>query len=382
MSESQPNYKGCLYEQNNVWHMRIYHYENGIRKLESKTTKLSVKGNKKKAQAILDELLNEYNSRVKTVSDSQPFIIYMREWVEAYKHSVELNTYESYRAIVERYLAGQPEETIPLQELTPIHIQSLYNRLISKGIGPNTVLKFHANVRKALQYAYQIDLLPTNPADKVMLPKKKRFFANFYTNQQVLNLLELTKDEPMYPAILLAAVYGLRRSEILGLKWKSVDLDAGKIIIKDTVVGYKTVVDKEQTKTKSSYRTLPVTKEVAVFLRKLQAHQAKMRLFFGKGYAENDYVCRRDNGEPFAINYFTERFGKIIKKHGLPKLRFHDLRHSAANMLLASGYSLKEIQEYLGHGDIATTANIYSHLLFEAKQDMADSIGRALLTAQ
>jgi len=117
---------------------------------------------------------------------------------------------------------------------------------------------------------------------------------------------------------------------------------------------------------------LPLTAEMSRFLQQLQQSQQENRAFFGSGYIMNDYVCKRENGEPFKPNYITERFIKIIQKHGLPKIRFHDLRHSAASLLLANGFSLKEIQEYLGHADIGTTANIYGHLLFKAKQNMAD----------
>ena len=101
---------------------------------------------------------------------------------------------------------------------------------------------------------------------------------------------------------------------------------------------------------------------------------------FGSGYTANDYVCKRESGESFKPNYITERFIKIIRKHDLPKIRFHDLRHSAASLLLANGFSLKEIQEYLGHADISTTANIYGHLLFKAKQNMADRMDFVLQT--
>ncbi|HBT65689.1 MAG TPA: site-specific integrase [Ruminococcaceae bacterium] len=377
---NRKKHTGCLYEKNGYWQMRIFYYENGIRKPISRSTKLPVKGNKKRAQQMLDELLEEYSSATDKATASRDigFFNYLMEWLEAYKSSIELNTYESYKDIMTRYIKGQPEETILLNELSPMHIQALYNRHIAQGLSPNTVLKLHANVRKALQYAYTVDILPHNPAAKVMLPKKKRFIGSFYNEDQVLNLLKLTQDEPMYPAILLAAFYGLRRSEILGLKWDAVDFKSGTLIIRDTVVMYKTVEDKEQTKTKSSYRTLPMTEDIVRYLKQLQTKQLENRLLLKDGYTKNNYVCKRENGEAFSPNYFTERFGKIIKKHQLPKLRFHDLRHSAASLLLANGFSLKEIQEYLGHGDIGTTSNIYGHLLFKAKQNMADSMGNTL----
>jgi integrase len=222
-------------------------------------------------------------------------------------------------------------------------------------------------------------MLPTNPADKVMLPKKKRFTGGFYDERQIVQLLEAAKGEAVYPAILLTAFYGLRRSEVLGLKWDAVDFANGVIHIRNVVVEYqRTVEEKDQTKTKASYRTLPLAKEIADYLQQLQRVQQENREFFGSGYIENDFVCKRENGEAFIPNYITTRFLKIVRNHGLPEIRFHDLRHSAASLLLANGFSLKEIQEYLGHGDISTTANIYSHLLFQSKQNMADRMGGLL----
>ena len=165
----------------------------------------------------------------------------------------------------------------------------------------------------------------------------------------------------------------------MGLKWNAVDFTSGLIHIQYTVVEYQHIVEgKEQTKTKASYRTLPLSGEIADFLQQLKRSQQENREFFGSGYIENDFVCKRQTGEPFIPNYITIRFRKILANHDLPHIRFHDLRHSAASLLLANGFSLKEIQEYLGHGDISTTANIYSHLLFQSKQNMADRMGNLL----
>ena len=209
---------------------------------------------------------------------------------------------------------------------------------------------------------YQIDMLPTNPADKVLLPKKKRFTGGFYDEQQIMQLLQLTREEPMYPVILLSAFYGLRRSEVLGLKWSAVDFQSGTVTVKDTVVEYYgTVEDKESTKTKSSFRTLPLTAVMSRFLRQLKQTQQENRAFFGNTYVENDYVCTREDGAMFRPGYVSERFFK-----------------SAATMLLDCGCSLKEIQEWLGHSDISTTSNIYAHLQYKAKESMAANLSQKL----
>jgi len=185
----------------------------------------------------------------------------------------------------------------------------------------------------------------------------------------------------MYTAVLLASFYGLRRSEVLGLKWECVDFTANTLTIRDTVVrcGNTAIIDKPRAKTKASHRTLPLTPQLREYLQELKRQQIENRLLFGAEYIVNDYVCKRANGEPFSPNYITCRFSKLIKRHKLPHIRFHDLRHSAASNLLALGYSLEEIQEWLGHGTLATTADIYAHLQVEAKQNMADSLGEKII---
>ena len=149
--------------------------------------------------------------------------------------------------------------------------------------------------------------------------------------------------------------------------------------VQDTVVFVKTIIDKPKTKTNASHRTLPLTPEMREYLQRLKAQQTENRLLLEDAYIDNDYVCTQNNGTPFSPNYLTCRFGKLIKRHNLPHIRFHDLRHSAASMLLANGHSLKEIQEWLGHEEIGTTSNIYAHLQYEAKQNMAASLSSQLI---
>lgn len=258
-------------------------------------------------------------------------------------------------------------------------IQLFYNHYMDKGLSSTTVLKIHANVRKSLQYAVKMNMIAYNPADRVEKPKKHKYTANYYDETQIAHFLELVKNEAMYSIFLLTAFYGLRRSEVLGLKWSSVDFSNNTLTICNTVVEYKKVYQKDSTKTKASVRTLPLVPQIKAYLQGLQAEQEKNRLLFGNTYVDTDYVCKRENGESFRPDYVTERFYVLIRRYKLPLIRFHDLRHSAASLLLANGFSLKEIQEWLGHADIATTANIYAHLQYKAKQNMADTMSEKLL---
>jgi len=371
---------GSLQIKNNIYYAVLnYRDEFGKRKPKWISTGLEITNNKRKAEAFLTKTLAEHENMNISYSKDILFSDYMFIWLESAKNSIEQNTYESYNDIIKRYIEPYfKNKKITLQKIEPQHIQKYYSRQMENGLNPNTVLKQHANIRKALQHAVRMNMIVYNPADRVVLPKKQKYIANFLDEAQINELLVVFKNEPMYPAVLLTAFYGLRRSEVLGLKWSSVDFTNGTITIKDTVVEYDTVVEKERTKTKASYRTLPLTDEIKSYLQQMKSRQEENRILLGNSYIENDYVCKRDNGEAFRPNYITERFHKVIRKSDLPKIRFHDLRHSSASLLLANGFSLKEIQEYLGHGDLGTTANIYAHLQFQAKKNMAVSMQNKL----
>jgi len=185
----------------------------------------------------------------------------------------------------------------------------------------------------------------------------------------------------MYPVVVLTAFYGFRRSEALGLKWSHIDFNAKSLTVQDTVVrcGKTAAMDKEKcTKNDASHRMLPLKAPMKKFLLKLQKKQAKQKKLLGSCYNDNDYVCKWENGEPFKPTYITDRFIKVLSRSSLPRIRFHDLRHSAASILLKMGHSIKEIQEWLGHSIYATTADIYGHLEDKAKKNMASSMGNKL----
>jgi len=168
--------------------------------------------------------------------------------------------------------------------------------------------------------------------------------------------------------------------EVLGLKWSHINFESNTVTVQDTVVrcGNTKAIDKPRTKNKASHRTLPLIAPLREYLLSLRQKQDANRKLLGSEYADNDYVCTWNNGAAFKPNYISCRFGIVIRKASLPHLRFHDLRHSAASMLLELKFSLKEIQEYLGHGTLSTTANIYAHLQYKAKEDMAVSLGNQI----
>ena len=174
--------------------------------------------------------------------------------------------------------------------------------------------------------------------------------------------MQKIKDEEIYPVIYTTIFYGLRRSEVCGLKWDSIDFKNKTVTIKHTVVRFSDVIEKDTTKTESSRRTYPLPQELEdIFLRQKEKERDNRKLY-GKNYVSNSYVFKRESGEFYNPDYISRKFSKLLEKYGLRHIRFHDLRHSCASWLVSNGYQLKDVQEWLGHSDIQTTANIYAHL--------------------
>ena len=232
-----------------------------------------------------------------------------------------------------------------------------------------------------MQYAFQIGLIKSNPADRVERSRKDKYLATIYNQQELEILFKTVKGDPIELGVILAAFYGLRRSEVVGLKWDAIDFEKKTISIKHTVTqvnvdGKNITVQKDRTKTKSSYRTLPLVPPFEELLRRLKQEQLVNQKVCGAAYCKKylDYIYVNAMGELVKPNFITQHFEIVLKNHGLKKIRFHDLRHSCASLLYANGVSLRDIQEWLGHSDIGTTSNIYTHLDYSSKVSSANAI--------
>lgn len=240
-------------------------------------------------------------------------------------------------------------------------------------ISNNTIIKYHANISKALNDAVRLEKIPMTPLKRGMRPKQVEHIGKFYTLSEVEHLLSCVKGDGTEFPVLMAAFYGLRRSEIMGLKWDSIDFDANTITIAHVVVeisidGKDTIVAKDRPKNKKSYRTLPLVPEYRRLLLQMKKHQEEYRELCGNCYHESDYIYVNDLGEPIRPNYVSQHFKLLLKNNNLREITFHELRHTCASLLLKSGISMKDIQAWLGHSNYNTTANIYAHLESSSKE--------------
>ena len=288
-----------LQEKNGFYHAVLnYKDDNGKRKQKWVSTKLKIRGNKKQAQAKAEEIRqkfeNELNSTPKSknniIKSNVLFLDFLNEWLKTVKQTIEPSTYISYEQIVNgRITKYFTKNKIKLVDIQAIDIQEYYNTLFSDGLSANTVIHHHALIRKALDYAYKMDIIQNNPADKVQRPKKEQYIGNFYNENELNELFEKSKDDPLNLIIRFASYYGLRRSEVLGLKWDAFDFNNKTITIKHTVTigkvdGKRQIYSKDRTKNKSSYRTLPLIDDIANRLLELKEQQECFKKAFGKSY--------------------------------------------------------------------------------------------------
>ena len=372
---------GSLQIKNNIYYAVLnYKDEFGKRKQKWISTELEVANNKRKAESRLREILVEVEQQKTVYSADILFLDWVDKWMEQKKNEIRLNTYEAYKEIhIKHIIPFYKPLKLTLNTITPQHIQDYYNKKRKSGQSANSIQKHNVIIRGALQDAMKKNLIPYNPADRATLPAKSKFVGKAYTIEQANNLLKAINEEPIIkPAVILGLFYGLRRSEVLGLRWRDIDFEAGTICICNTVVRTKTIIETEQTKSKASNRTLYIIPETRDYLLKIKQNQEKNRMIMKNSYNETDRVCVWNNGEPFKPDYISKTFPKLLRKYNLPRIRFHELRHTAGSLLLAKGLSVKQIQEYLGHEQVSTTLDIYGHLSIEGKKETSNMMGGIL----
>lgn len=314
------------------------------------------------------------------------FSDFMLEWLEMIRLDIRLSTYSSYSNCIKTAIVPFfKQRGVRVEDLTAKDIQDfyLYQRRCGKSGG--TIKKYHANLHSALKYALKMDIIDRNPMDKIDPPKKERFVGSYYSAEELNDLIQSVKGTNLEIPVMLAGFYGFRRGEISGLRWKAVDFDRKTITINHTIsqpkVDGKTIINPEDNvKTKSSLRTLPLAESVEKKLFEHRAKQKEYRKFFKKEYYKDwlDYICLMPNGRLITPNYITSMFRKFLEENNFRAIRFHDLRHTCATLMQKNDIDINYIKEYLGHSDIATTANTYSHLDLEAMKKPVDKMSSIL----
>ena len=377
---------GHLQEKKGLYYMVLsYKDKSGKRVSKWMPTGLPVKGNKKRAEDMLMAARAEFVAGEAAIDRDMPFSSYLVQWMEIARSTLKPNTAAGYASMIQNPIAPYFQQRgITLGGLQAVDIQMFYTSQL-KRVSANTVIHYHAIIHRALKYAVKTDLIDVNPADKVERPRKDRFTASFYDGNEVNRLFQVARGTPLELPVMLAAFYGLRRSEVVGLKWDAIDFENKTIAIRHTVTvcaekGRRIEVAADTTKTASSRRTLPLVLAFQTKLAALKEQQEKNRILCGRSYCTDylGYVLVDAMGNRLKLSYISTAFPALLKRNGLRPIRFHDLRHSCASLLLKNGVPMKQIQEWLGHSDFSTTANIYAHLDAGSKLTSAQAMEKGL----
>lgn len=369
------NYSGSTRKEGSKWYyvIELGKDSNGKRMQKKK------RGFKtqKEAKAALNKALHELNTGTYIEPSTQKTGEYLTEWLEFKKTTVGETTYTTYYYNLSKHIL--PElENITLANLKPLHIQRLYAKLLNeKKLNPNTVRKVHTMLVNALERAVKFDMVIKNVAKLVDPPKESKSTMGVWDVDETLTFLEDAKDSHFYLVYLIAIHTGMRQGEILGLSWDGINLEQGIIYVKQTLSNDGKKL-RASTKTAAGMRTIAIPDELVTELKRHNINQKKHRLQAGTLYADFNLVNTTEIGTPINPSNLRRNFNIFIEKAKVRKIRFHDLRHTHATLLLKGGINPKIVCERLGHADLRMTLERYSHVLPNMQKDTAEKFSELL----
>ncbi|MDP2954529.1 MAG: site-specific integrase, partial [Chloroflexota bacterium] len=322
----------------------------------------TVRGRKGDAQRRLTELLASLDKGVYTPPGRLTVAEHLKNWLKGYvKTNCSQRTFDGYASIIERHLIPALGH-VQLKQLHPQAIQSYYGQAC-QALSPRTVHHQHRVLSQSLKYAVRQGYLGRNPAELVDPPSPRKKAMRTMTPDEVEVLLEAAKDSLYYPVVYTALSTGLRQAELLGLRWRDVDLDMCSLSVSQVLYKRRGVCQFKEPKTPHSRRRVAMTPKLAVFLREYKTERALISLKLGRRLALDDLVFSSVEGQPLAPGTLSHAFHRLAGQVGLKGVRFHDLRHTFASLMLLRGAKPKVISEALGHSSVAFTMDTYSHII-------------------
>ena len=346
----------------------------------------TVEGTKREAERAMHEFIREIEKGYYVTNSKICIAEWIDTWLEVYiTPNVSPTTLSRYEGMIKRYIKPIIG-SIQVQQLNTLAVQAWVNGLKTspvsgKEMSAATVKHAYHVLKGSMDKAVLAGIIPRSPCTGIMLPKGQKKPPVVYDEEQIRQLIAAAKGTEMELIIDIELCLGLRRGELLGLMWEDIDWEKNQIhIVRNrVVVDSKSLV--KDPKTESSRRTVDVPVQL---IQKLRQHKTKClanRLRLGQAYTVTDYIIVHPDGKPIYPEYVSQMFTKLQKKAGLPKCRFHDLRHLCASIMLMQGVNVKVAQEHLGHKDISTTMNIYSHVLPSVAKEAAQKIGSLVYDA-
>ena len=371
------NGDGTIYERKNGTYAATFTIEGGKRKtIYAKTYK--------EAQEKLKKALYEQQQGTLITAPQQTVTQFLRDWLESTQvQSVRPRTYERYEEIVRLHIIpalGKHQ----LQKLTAQQVQTFYAKKLKEGLSSTTVNTIHNVFHKALDTAKKWKLIFENVCDLVSPPRARQSEFKPLTLEQIRVLLDVARGHPIEALLTLALATGMRRGKLLGLKWRDIDFAIGTLQIHRILTRVPTKVPgkgfiEAEPKTEKSRRNIILAPFALDVLKQHRTRQLEAKLKAGPKWEEHDYVfCTSVGTHLNPDRDVLFQLKKLLKQAGLPDIRFHDLRHSAATLLLSMGVHPKVVQEILGHSQITMTLDVYSHVLPTMQQEAMNKLNDAL----
>jgi len=342
---------------------------------------------RKEVQEKLKIALREQQQGTLITAPQQTVKQFLEDWLEnTHKQDIRPRSYERYEQIVRLHIVPQLGKT-PLQKLTPQQLKKLYSDKLREGLSAITVAAIHNLLHRALDDAVKWDLLARNVCEKVSPPRKVHKEITVLNVEQIHQLLEAARGHPQEALFVLALHTGMRRGELLGLKWQDINFVEGTLQVRRILNRVPTKMVKEvgqryveaEPKTKKSRRSIFLTELALDALKEHWSRQQEARQKAGVAWESHDYVFCTPLGRHLTPGHDAlVQLKKLLAKAGLPEVRFHDLRHSSASLLLSLGVHPKVVQELLGHTQISMTMDVYSHLLPTMQKDAMEKLNRTL----
>jgi integrase len=327
---------------------------------------------------MLAKASSDRDKGVSIVSEKENVSQFLLYWLEVMKPKLKIRTWILYRQLMVTH-AIPALGTIKLARLHQQHVQGLYARKLEEGLSPTTVHHLHAVLHRALGQALRWGMIAQNVRDLVEAPAIAHHEMQVLTPDQAKEFLEAASGHRLEALFVLALTTGLREGEILALKWRDLDLEAGMLQVRGNLQRIKGEVFITTPKNRYSRRHVTLSSLATTSLHAHRARQLSERMELGAVWEDNDLVFANGVGKPIErTDLIRRQFAPLLEHAGLPRIRFHDLRHTAATLLLLQGIHPKVVSEMLGHSQVGITLNLYSHVLPNMQRDASAAMDRLL----
>jgi integrase len=345
------------------------------------------KATKKQAEIVLAEVLQKLRTQDFIQPEKVSLGEYLRYWLENYaRQSVRQTTMDNYTSLIDKHIIPELGH-IQIAKLSPMHLQEFYNKKLQYGradgkpggLAPKTVRELHSLIHKALDQALKWQAVTKNVARAVSPPRKEKKEIKHWTKDEVKEFLNSIENERLFALYHLALNTGMRRGELLGLRWVDMRLNDGYVAVRQNLVKTNSGILMQEPKTSNSRRNISISSNTVAALKAHKKQQLQEKLAHGPDYKDNGLVFCRLNGLPLYPDGVSDQFNRLVAKAGVKSITFHDLRHTHATLLLVAGIHPKVVSERLGHYSVALTLDLYSHVIPGLDQEAARKLDEQLM---